>query len=78
MAQNQTGFNFSAFNTLTDNVPAGMKTYLAAQLLQGVVWSLEKYENEMEADAREILSTLKSFREDYKAQAEARAKAKGE
>lgn len=74
----QNSFNFDAFNAITQSTPAGMKVFLAQQLLAKAVFDLEMYENPNEGDLRAVLNSLKEVRASMKSEAAARAKARGE
>jgi hypothetical protein len=68
-------FDFKAFNTLTERIPAGLQIFLAIQMLDTALWQFHKYENRREGELSDIVDELKQLRKDYKADAEKRANA---
>jgi len=73
MAQND--FDFKAFNSLTERVPAGLQVYLAQQMLSNALWSFERYDNPRQIEVRDALNSIKSLRQSLKDDAAARSKA---
>ena len=73
MAQND--FDFKAFNSLTERVPAGLQVYLAQQMLSNALWSFERYDNPRQIEVRDALNSIKSLRQSLKDDAAARASA---
>jgi len=73
MAQND--FDFKAFNSLTERVPAGLQVYLAQQMLSNALWSFERYDNPRQVEVRDALNSIKSLRQSLKDDAAARASA---
>jgi hypothetical protein len=73
MAQND--FDFKAFNSLTERVPAGLQVYLAQQMLSNALWSFERYDNPRQVEVRDELNSIKSLRQSLKDDAAARASA---
>jgi hypothetical protein len=73
MAQND--FDFKAFNSLTERVPAGLQVYLAQQMLSNALWSFERYDNPRQVEVRDALNSIKSLRQSLKDDAAARSKA---
>jgi hypothetical protein len=73
MAQND--FDFKAFNSLTERVPAGLQVYLAQQMLSNALWSFERYDNPRQVEVRDALNSIKSLRQSLKDDAAARSAA---
>lgn len=73
MSQKQSNFDFNAFNNLTNQRPAGLQVYLAMQLLDNALRSLEKFNNPRETEARDALNAVKALRNMLKVDAEKRA-----
>ena len=72
MAQ-QNDFDFNAFNALVNNKPAGLKVFLAQQLMANALWTLEQYDNPRATEAQGILGDIKALRQLMKDDAAARA-----
>lgn len=67
-------FNFDAFNQLKRTAPAGLKIYLAKQLLDEVHFQTVRYNNPLKHQLSDICETLGDFRESWKKAAADRAR----
>ena len=70
MAANQ--FDFQAFNKMMYGVGSGLKLHLAIQLIRDCALTYERFNNELEADCRSVLTDMKELQVAHKAQAAAR------
>ena len=59
-------FNFDAFNQLKKTAPAGLKIFLAQQLLDEVLFTATKFRNPLRHTLDEYCSQLALFREEWK------------
>ena len=59
-------FNFDAFNQLKKTAPAGLKIFLAEQLMDEVLFTATKYKNPLRHDLDEICSIISTFRDTWK------------
>ena len=59
-------FNFDAFNQLKKTAPAGLKIFLAEQLMTEVLLTATRYKNPLRADLDEICSIISTFRDTWK------------
>lgn len=66
---NTKSFDFTDINAATKSLTAGMKLAVAQGLIKQAHKSLVFFENPLAEEAEEVLSSLVSFREKYKAAA---------
>jgi hypothetical protein len=59
-------FDFTAINTATKALPAGMKLAIAEGLLITVIKTLNHFHNELETDAQVVLENLQALKAAYK------------
>lgn len=59
-------FNFDAFNQLKKTAPAGLKIFLAQQLMDEVLFTATRYKNPLRFELDEICVILSKFRENWK------------
>lgn len=76
MAQ-QNDFDFKAFNSLTDRIPAGLQIFLAQQLLSNAAWNFQRFNNPRVDSVLAVVTELKGLRNDLKADAAARERKSG-
>ena len=62
MAVQTNNFDFNGFNAMTANKPAGLKLFLAIELLHNVLWVMDRYDNPRAENLRSALSELKELR----------------
>ena len=67
-------FNFDAFNQLKRTAPAGLKIYLAKQLLDEVHFQTVRFNNPLKHALSDICESLGDFRETWKKAAADRAR----
>lgn len=72
MAQAQSKFNFDAFNDLKKTAPAGLKIFLAQQLMDEVLFTAQRYRNPLRHELSSLCDEVADFRESWKRQAAAR------
>ena len=72
MAQAQSKFNFDAFNELKKTAPAGLKIFLAQQLMDEVLFTAQRYRNPLRHELSSLCDEVADFRESWKRQAAAR------
>ena len=72
MAQAQNKFNFDAFNDLKKTAPAGLKVFLAQQLMDEVLFTAQRYRNPLRHELSSLCDEIADFRESWKRQAAAR------
>lgn len=72
MAQVQNQFNFDAFNELKKTAPAGLKVFLAQQLMDEVLFTAQRYRNPLRHELSNLCDEIADFRESWKRQAAAR------
>ena len=72
MAQVQNQFNFDAFNQLKKTAPAGLKVFLAQQLMDEVLFTAQRYRNPLRHELSNLCDEIADFRESWKKQAAAR------
>ena len=72
MAQAQNKFNFDAFNDLKKTAPAGLKIFLAQQLMDEVLFTAQRYRNPLRHELSSLCDEVADFRESWKRQAAAR------
>ena len=73
MAQQvQNQFNFDAFNQLKKTAPAGLKVFLAQQLMDEVLFTAQRYRNPLRHELSSLCDEIADFRESWKRQAAAR------
>ena len=72
MAQVQNQFNFDAFNQLKKTAPAGLKVFLAQQLMDEVLFTAQRYRNPLRHELSNLCDEIADFRESWKRQAAAR------
>jgi hypothetical protein len=66
------------WNEVRNSATLYAKVCIAEQALRDVTRAFEDFGNDMEADAREVLNTVRGIKETYVEQCEARKKAAGE
>ena len=59
-------FDFKAFNTLTDRIPAGLQIALAESLLANALWQFDRWDNPRSEELRGVFSELKLLRANLK------------
>ena len=59
-------FNFDAFNQLKKTAPAGLKIFLAEQLMDEVLFTATRYKNPLRFELDKLCEDISSFREDWK------------
>ena len=72
MAQVQNQFNFDAFNQLKKTAPAGLKVFLAQQLMDEVLFTAQRYRNPLRHELSNLCDEIADFRESWKRAAAAR------
>lgn len=73
----QNNFDFDAFNAVTAKAPAGLKLYLAQQLMSNVLFTMQMYDNPRADDVHSIFADIKALRSKTKDDAAARERASG-
>lgn len=73
MAQQvQNQFNFDAFNQLKKTAPAGLKIFLAQQLMDEVLFTATRYRNPLRHELSSLCDEIADFRDSWKKAAAAR------
>lgn len=72
MAQVQNQFNFDAFNNLKKTAPAGLKIFLAQQMLDEVLFTAQRYRNPLRHELSNLCDEVADFRESWKKASAAR------
>lgn len=73
MAQQvQNQFNFDAFNQLKKTAPAGLKVFLAQQLMDEVLFTAQRYRNPLRHELSNLCDEIADFRETWKKASAAR------
>ena len=65
-------FNFDAFNQLKNTAPAGLKIFLAQQLMDEVLFTATRYRNPLRHELSSLCDEIADFRDSWKKASAAR------